>query len=143
MKSAKCTASNSSNSSTASGASGVGTLGIKNSPRISVHVGTHFQKEKAKRRNTEDLFKDYSEKIIASGYRAYLRGDRLDECEKRFEQFVEHSKNSRPEGNHKSKSPSRLRRLEGRCVWALTLRENISRFVLSLCRLDRNVRRRG
>ena len=119
---------------------------MKSSPRISVHVGTHFQKETKEKRNTADLFADYSEKILASGYRAYLRGDKMEG--RRFEHFVDKSKQARqqsprPHRQPHQGSPARLRRLEGRCVWALTLRENLSRFVLTMCRMDKNLRRRG
>jgi hypothetical protein len=129
-----------------------GNMTMNNLPRISVHVGTNFQKERSKRRNTEDLFKDYSEKVLAAGYRAYLRGDRLDG--RHFQDYMERSRrNRKPEPEnmctthggqavHKKGSPSRLRRLEGRHNWMLTLRENVSRFVLSVCRMDQNVRRR-
>ncbi|MCA0315543.1 MAG: hypothetical protein LCH63_17130 [Candidatus Melainabacteria bacterium] len=126
---------------------------MKTAPRISVHVGTHFQKEEKPKSNTADLFKGYSEKVIAAGYRAYLRGDRLDSrC---FEHFVDKSRQHREKQERLGAKPhrvvkvtqeisdGRLRRLEGRHVWALTLRENISQFLLSIFRLDKNVRRRG
>lgn len=158
-------------------------------PRLSVNIGTNFPKEQAPRRNTLDLAGGYNEKVMTSGYRALLRGDKMEG--RRFAHFMERTKQAKEgpdpamketwlqkaferevaefgdfgvepgqqgRGHNKLKevrnkqrkavlgrdhcqspevrSVARLRKMEGRFVWALTVRENISHFFLRLCRLE-------
>jgi len=100
--------------------------------RLSISVGCTHRDNSAGTGKTTDLLFDYSEKVLANGYRAYLRGDKL---EGRVDHFMEQTK-CRKVLQTRSNRPmavSRLRNLEGR--WVLTLRENVTHYVLSACKI--------
>jgi hypothetical protein len=123
--------------------------------RLSVEVGCFsrdaereevWQPVPASKRNTADMLAEYSAGILIKGYRAYLRGDYVDS--RRFAEFMERGKKKRIqicqeaiEQNH-SPGVSRLRRMESRFQWALTIRENVSHFILNVTGLRGNCRLR-
>ncbi len=102
--------------------------------RLSISVGCSHRENSAGTGRTTDLLFDYSEKILANGYRAYLRGDKL---EGRVDHFMEQTKCRKVLQTRSSRpmAVSRLRNLEGRFAWVLTLRENVTHYVLSACRI--------
>ncbi|MBU6454034.1 MAG: hypothetical protein KGS72_19805 [Cyanobacteria bacterium REEB67] len=126
------------------------------SKRLSVEIGITardpmreqpWEPVPASKRNTADMLKEYSAGVLIKGYRAYLRGDYVDS--RRFAQFMERTKEKRGQSlegefaQYKNgHGVTRLRRLEGRFNWALSLRENISAFVLHLFGLKGNCRLR-
>jgi hypothetical protein len=103
--------------------------------RLSVSVGSFHRGTSAGPVQKKDLLSDYSEKLLANGYRAYLRGDRLDG---RAEHFMEQTKQKKVLQTRHSRPTEvkRLRHLEGRFEWVLTLRENVTHMVLSACRIN-------
>ena len=112
--------------------------------RLSVSVGCTSKEQPKKNLNHANLLSKYSEKILADGYRALMRGDRL---EARSEFFMEQTRAKKErmqdrDHNH-SAGVSRLRRMEGRFVWTLTLREKVSNFVLDVCRIKNKSRLRN
>lgn len=111
--------------------------------RLSVNIGCTHREQPRKRLNHADLLSKYSEKILADGYRAFKRGDRL---EARSEFFMEQTRTKKEDqqivASGNSAGVSRLRRMEGRFVWALTLREKVSNFVLQVCRIKHQSRLR-
>jgi hypothetical protein len=125
------------------------------SKRLSVEVGCFardpereevWQPVPASKRNTADMLAQYSAGILIKGYRAYLRGDYVDS--RRFAQFMERGKQKQvqicqPEnGQNHVQGISRLRRMESRYQWALTIRENVSHFILNMTGLSGNCRLR-
>lgn len=102
--------------------------------RLSVSVGFTHRGNAAGTGRKTDLLYDYSEKLLANGYRAYLRGDRLDG---RAEHFMEQTKQKKVlQMRHcRPTEVKRLRHLEGRFEWVLTLRESVTHMVLSACRI--------
>lgn len=112
--------------------------------RLSVSVGCSQREQPKKKLNHANLLSKYSEKILADGYRALKRGDRLDA---RSEFFMEQTR-AKKEGMQEkerghSAGVSRLRRMEGCFVWTLTLREKVSNFVLDVCRIKHGSRLRS
>jgi hypothetical protein len=107
------------------------------------------------------MLAEYSAGILIKGYRAYLRGDYVDS--RRFSDFMERGKQKQVQpcdqatARKGGQTISRLRRMESRYQWALTIRENVSHFILDVtgfsnhCRLrkvdarpvNRSVRLRG
>jgi hypothetical protein len=125
------------------------------SKRISVDVGFYYrdpereevwEQAPASRRNTADMLKEYSAGVLIKGYRAYLRGDYVDS--RRFADFMERGRKQKvricEEAIAKNHPPAinRLRRMEGRHEWILTIRENISFFLLNITGLSGNCRLR-
>jgi len=103
--------------------------------RLSISVGSSFRDHSAGNGKRTDLLSSYSEKVLTDGYRAYLRGDKLNV---RAEHFMEQSK-SKTAGHSRHSRPtevSRLRHMEGRFEWVLTLREKVTHFVLSACKIN-------
>jgi len=92
------------------------------------------------------MLAEYSAAILIKGYRAYLRGDYVES--RYFQQFLERGKhNLELEGEKPpevicSRSISRLRRMESRYQWALTIRENVSHFILNMTGFSNNCRLR-
>jgi hypothetical protein len=77
--------------------------------------------------------------VLTDGYRAYLRGDKLNG---RAEHFMEQTK-CKNEGQSRHSRPtevSRLRHMEGRFQWVLTLREKVTLFLLNACRIQHHNR---
>jgi len=125
------------------------------SKRLSVEVGCFsrdaeresvWQPVPTSKRNTADMLAEYSAGVLIKGYRAYLRGDYVDS--RRFAQFMERAKEKQSSAiedasatDHK-KTVSRLRRMESRYQWALTLRENVSHFIINVAGLSTNCRLR-
>jgi len=127
------------------------------SKRLSVDIGCFTREVEredvwnpapASKRNTADMLKQFSDDVLIKGYRAYLRGDYVDS--KRFSQFMERSRDKREQicqeaadaEQDYSQKVSRLRRMESRYQWALTLRENVSHFILNVTGLKGNCRLR-
>jgi len=102
--------------------------------RLSISVGCSHRENSAGTGRTTDLLFDYSEKILANGYRAYLRGDKL---EGRVDHFMEQTKCRKVIQTRSSRpmAVSRLRSMEGRFAWVLSLRENVTHYVLRACRI--------
>jgi|GEM_PF-597695 len=127
------------------------------SKRLSVDIGT-FSREAdredvwnpapASKRNTADMLKQFSDDVLIKGYRAYLRGDYVDS--RRFSQFMERARDKKERlcqeaedaDQDYSQKVSRLRRMESRYQWALTIRENVSHFILNVTGLRGNCRLR-
>jgi hypothetical protein len=100
--------------------------------RLSVRLGRYTSEEHLKDKNTAALLEDFVVRASAQCYRAVLRGDKQEG--NRFKQFMQLTKYCRfgADGARRFQ----LRKLEGRAVWAMTLRENVSHQVLSLCKLS-------
>jgi hypothetical protein len=92
------------------------------------------------------MLAEYSAGILIKGYRAYLRGDYVDT--RRFAEFMERGKRNKVEvcdetvAQDKAPRIGRLRRMESRYEWALTIRENVSHFLLNVTGLKGNCRLR-
>jgi hypothetical protein len=116
------------------------------SKRLSVEIGVTardpmreqpWESSPASKRNTADMLKEYSAGVLIKGYRAYLRGDYVDS--RRFAQFMERTKEKRTPSLEQEfaqykngQGAYRLRRLESRFDWGLSVRENIASFFLNL-----------
>ncbi|MBS1995952.1 MAG: hypothetical protein JSS86_06560 [Cyanobacteria bacterium SZAS LIN-2] len=127
------------------------------SKRLSVDIGVFTRDAEpvdvwnpapASKRNTADMLAEYSAGVLIKGYRAYLRGDYVDS--RRFEQFIERGRDKKEilcqqsddASQDYSQKVSRLRRMESRYQWALTIRENVSHFILNVTGLKGNCRLR-
>jgi len=125
------------------------------SKRLSVEVGCFsrdpereeiWEARPASKRNTADMLAGFSAGILIQGYRAYLRGDYVDS--RRFAEFMERGKRKKiqicDEAVAQGSTPriGRLRRMESRYQWALTIRENVSHFILNMTGMTGNCRLR-
>jgi len=107
--------------------------------RLSITVGSSYRDHSAGTGKRSDLLSSYSERVLTDGYRAYLRGDKLNG---RAEHFMEQTK-CKNEGQTRHSRPtevSRLRHMEGRFEWVLTLREKVTLFLLNACRIQHHNR---
>ncbi len=125
------------------------------SKRLSVEVGCFsrdpereevWEPAPASKRNTADMLAEYSAGILIKGYRAYLRGDYVDS--RRFAEFMERGRRKKIETgepaveSEHAQRIDRLRRMESRYQWALTIRENLSHFLLNVTGVKGNCRLR-